>query len=160
MKKDKKQKFVFLSSNFYNDYPSSEYPEIESKKNRPYIQVCVSINGVLFGIPLRSGIKHPHVLWTDKENNCGVDFSKAVVITDDKYIDYGKKPHIRDNEFKALKGKDFKIKQGMEKYIGQYISAKENLSDPINSTLCEFSTLRYFEEFIIAQEEVAATNQK
>ena len=33
-----------------------------------------------YAVPLRSDIHHPHVLWTDKENNCGVDFSKAVVI--------------------------------------------------------------------------------
>ena len=38
------------------------------------------INNVLFAIPLRSHINHPFVLWTDKENHCGLDFSKAVKI--------------------------------------------------------------------------------
>ena len=77
---EKKKRFVFLSNKFYEIYPSSEYPEIEQKKNRPYIQICVEIDGVQYAILLRSDIHHPHVFWTDKENHCGIDFSKAVVI--------------------------------------------------------------------------------
>lgn len=83
----KEKRFVFLSADFYQRYPLSQYPEIEQKKTRPYIQVYIEINGIKFAIPLRSDIHHPHVLWTDKRNHCGVDFSKAVVITDEKYID-------------------------------------------------------------------------
>lgn len=33
----KKKRFVFLSKKFYNTYPTSQYPEIEQKENRPYI---------------------------------------------------------------------------------------------------------------------------
>ena len=40
----KKKRFVFLSKKFYNTYPASQYPEIEQKENRPYIQVCVEID--------------------------------------------------------------------------------------------------------------------
>lgn len=46
-------------------------------------------------------IRHIHLSY------CGVDFSKAVVITDDKYIDMLTEPHIRENEFNALRGKDY-----------------------------------------------------
>ena len=116
----KKKRFVFLTDEFYKVYPSELYPEIEQKHNRPYIQVYVKINGIQYAIPLRSDIHHPHVLWTDKKNHCGVDFSKAVVITDDKYIDMLTEPHIRENEFNALRGKDYKIKVKMEKYIEEY----------------------------------------
>lgn len=42
----KKKRFVFLSEKFYNTYPSAQYLEMEQKKNRPYIQVCVEIDGV------------------------------------------------------------------------------------------------------------------
>ena len=113
----KKKRFIFLSEDFYKAYPSEMYPEMEQKHNRPYIQVYVEINGIQYAIPLRSDIHHPHVLWTDKKNHCGVDFSKAVVITDEKYIDWLTEPHIRENEFDALRGKDYKIKIKMEKYI-------------------------------------------
>lgn len=145
---DNKKRFVFLSKKFYDTYPTSQYPEMEQKQNRPYIQVCVEIDGVQYAIPLRSDIHHPHVLWTDKRNHCGVDFSKAVVITDESYIDSSIEPHLRQNEFDALRGKDFKIKTKMEKYIADYKKAKNALDKPINQTLVKYSTLQYFEQEI------------
>lgn len=148
----KKKRFVFLSSDFYNAYPSARYPEIEQKQNRPYIQIYVEINGVQYAIPLRSDIKHPHVLWTDKANHCGVDFSKAVVIKDERYIDMTTAPHLRQNEFDALRGKDYKIKTKMEKYIELYKKAKKDLSNPVNQKLVKYSTLQYFEDDIGVQD--------
>ena len=145
---DKKKRFVFLSNEFYDAYPTQKYPEIEQKCNRPYIQVYVEINGIQYAIPLRSDIHHPHVLWTDKANCCGVDFSKAVVISKESYIDATREPHLRQNEFDALRGKDYKIKTKMEKYIEKYKKAKLDLSNPINQTLVKYSTLQYFEEEI------------
>ena len=144
----KKKRFVFLSKKFYNTYPTSQYPEMEQKQNRPYIQVYVEIDGVQYAILLRSDIYHPHVFWTDKENHCGVDFSKAVVVTDESYIDFSTEPHLRQNEFNALRGKDFKIKSKMENYIADYKKAMKDLSNPINQTLVKYSTLQYFEKEI------------
>lgn len=143
-----KKRFVFLTEEFYKDYPNEKYPEIEQKVKRPYIQIYVEIDGVQFAVPLRSDIRHPHVLWTDKLNHCGVDFSKAVVIKEEKYIDLVRDPFIRPNEFDALRGKDFRIKELMIKYIEKYKKAKTDLSKPINKILCECSTLQYFEEYI------------
>lgn len=144
----KKKRFVFLSSEFYNAYPAEKYPEMEQKHNRPYIQVYVEIDGVQFAIPLRSDIHHPHVLWTDKANRCGVDFSKAVVITKTSYIDTISEPHLRQNEFDALRGKDYRIKEKMRKYILRYKKAKKELDKPINQNLVRYSTLQYFEKEI------------
>lgn len=144
----KKKRFVFLTDEFYKAYPSELYPEIEQKHNRPYVQVYVKINGVQYAIPLRSDIHHPHVLWTDKQNHCGVDFSKAVVITDDKYIDMLTEPHIRENEFNALRGKDYKIKVKMGKYIEEYKKAKQDLNKKHYQNLVKYSTLQYFEKEI------------
>lgn len=144
----KKKRFIFLSSDFYNDYPSVKYPEMEQKTNRPYIQVYVEIDGVQYAIPLRSDINHPHVFWTDKENHCGIDFSKAVVISEERYIDATKNPHLRQNEFDALRGKDYKIKTKMQKYIEKYKKAKQDPSKPINQKLVKYSTLQYFEKEI------------
>lgn len=149
MEKNKKKRFIFLTEEFYRDYPLEQFPEIERKPTRPYIQVMVDIEGVKFAIPLRSEIHHPHVLWTDKSNNCGVDFSKAIVITnEEKYVDLKKEPYIRPNEFDALRGKDFKIKEKMIKYIEDYKKAKNDMSKKINQVLCQCSTLQYFEEYI------------
>ena len=144
----KKKRFIFLSNDFYNAYPTAQYPEIEQKHNRPYIQIYMEIDGIRYAIPLRSDIHHPHVLWTDKTNHCGIDFSKAVVITKEEYIDTTTIPHLRQNEFDALRGKDYKIKTKMQKYIADYKSAKKDLSKPINQNLVKYSTLQYFEKEI------------
>lgn len=140
-------KFIFLSDKFYRDHAGCS--EIEQKKNRPYIQVEVVVDGVLFGVPLRSNIKHPHVLWTDKANQCGVDFSKAVVISDRaNYIDTSATPYIRPNEFQALKGKEFIIEQRLRKYISDYKKAKLRPDLERNRLLLKYSTLQYFEDYI------------
>lgn len=144
----KEKRFVYLSQDFYNDYPSTKYPEIERKTTRPYIQVYVEIDSVKFALPLRSHIKHNHVVWTDKENGCGIDLSKAVVISDEKYIDHNSTPQLRQNEFNALKGKDPIIKSRFKNYIEKYKKAKEDLSDIDNKNLHDYSTLQYFEEYI------------
>lgn len=138
--------FIFLSQSFYDNYRNC--PEIEQKTDRPYIRVCVNVNGVLFAVPLRSNINHPHVLWTDKENRCGVDFSKAVVLSKKTYMDASRQPHIRQNEFDALRGKEHVIRQRLTQYIRTYKKAKQRLDVPRNKMLCSYSTLQYFEQYL------------
>jgi protein AbiQ len=139
-------KFLFLTQQFYDDH--KECTEIEQKLTRPYSQVHAKINGVQFAIPLRSGIRHKHVLWTNKLEKCGLDFSKAVVIVDDKYIDKTTEPHIRQNEFDSLRGKEYIVEQKMLKYISDYKKAKTELNIERNKILCQYSTMQYFEEYI------------
>jgi protein AbiQ len=143
------RRFVFLSKQFHNRYPLSDFPELEAKETRPFIQVCVEIEGIRFAIPLRSNINHPYAFWTDKENKCGADYTKAVVIESDGYIDTTIRPYIRANEFKALQGKSYEIKSGMIGYIKKYKKAKANLLIPRNERLVRFSTLQYFEKYIM-----------
>jgi len=140
-------KSVFLAPAFFRDYLNR--PEIEQKADRPYILITVRLNGLLFGVPLRSNISHGYALWTDKANHCGVDFSKSVVILDEKrYIDNTRKPKIRPAEFNALRGKEHVLKQKLEKYIVEYKKAKRLPNIPRNKTLLQYSTLQYFEKYI------------
>jgi len=139
-------KFLFLTQQFYDDY--KDCTEIEQKQKRPYSQVYTEINGIQFAVPLRSGINHKHVLWTDKRKMCGLDFSKAVVIVDDSYIDKTTTPHIRQNEFDSLRGKEYIVKQKMLKYISNYKKAKTALNVERNKVLCQYSSMQYFEEYI------------
>ena len=141
-------KFVFLSKEFYARHKEQQHTEIEQKQDRPYIQVCVEIDGVQYAIPMRSHIKHKFVLWTDKHNGCGLDFSKVVVIESLKDIDDTKTPYIRDNEFASLIGKEYIIETKLRKYIKKYKEAKKDLSLDRNRNLCNFSTLQYFENYI------------
>lgn len=140
-------KLVFLTDAFYQQY--KDCCEIEQKNTRPYIRIEIDLNGVTWAIPMRSNINHPHVIWTDKQNHCGIDFSKAVVVEKpQKYIS-NTKPHIRENEFKVLKQlNEHRIKQRLEKYIRDYQKAKENPELPRNERLIECSTLQYFEDYL------------
>lgn len=139
-------KFFFLSQEFYDDYLNCS--EIEQKIDRPYIMIGVKINHVPFAVPLRSNINHKYVLWTDAQNRCGVDFSKAIVLTSMKYVDNSRNPHIRQNEFESLRGQEQKIEQKMRQYIAAYKKAKARLDVPRNQLICQYSTLQYFEEYI------------
>lgn len=86
--------YIFLTEEFYNNYPRKFYPEIEHKPDRPYILIHIKIDNYDFALPLRSHIKHKFAFITDKENSCGIDFTKAVYIKDKKYIDNDRVPHI------------------------------------------------------------------
>ena len=141
-------RFIFLSVDFYNAYPVEQYPEIEQKSNRPYIYVATLINRVQFAVPLRSNINHQYVLWTDKANHCGLDFSKAVVIEKPNYIDVNRIPHIRQNEFQSLKGKEYIIGKKMQMFIQKYKKAKHKQNIMANRDLCIYSTLQYFERYL------------
>ncbi|MBR5000488.1 MAG: hypothetical protein IKT25_00660 [Firmicutes bacterium] len=140
-------KFTFLSKEFYEEHRM--HTEIEQKEDRPYVQVIVEINNTLFAIPMRSNINHKHAFFTDKENKCGLDYSKSVVILDERHeLDHVRKPYIREIEFKALLGKEYEVKKGLVKYIRTYKKASAQRDISRNELLCKYSTLQYFEEFI------------
>ena len=46
-------RFAFLSDKFYEDYPANRYPEIEQKRNRPYVVVFITIGERIFAIPTK-----------------------------------------------------------------------------------------------------------
>jgi len=138
--------YIFLTDQFYADYMHCS--EIEQKKDRPYVQVYIKVDGIDFAIPLKSNIKHTYVFWTDKQNRCGIDFSKAVIIEDKKYIDTTGKPYIRPNEFKALLGRERDIEQGLLGYIEKYKEAKSFPNRHKSVKLLQYSTLQYFEKYL------------
>jgi len=138
---------VFLTKKFFSDYAGCD--EIRTKEKRPYVCIYVVVDGVLWAIPLRSHISHEYVIWTDKENGCGIDFSKAVAISKpDEYIS-SQKPYIRPNEFAVLKKiNKYTIVQKMKQYMKAYLNAKNHPEIARNKQLLEFSTLQYFEEYL------------
>ena len=134
--------FIFLTKQFYLDYILCT--EIEQKIERPYIMFILKIDELEFAIPLRSHIKHNHVYWTDKINNCGLDFSKTIIITDTSYINSLIVPHIRQNEYNCLIGQEYIIKTKLLTYIKNYKKALQHAHINKNEILCKYSTLQYF----------------
>lgn len=57
------------------------------------------VDGVNFAIPMRSHINHSYCYLTDVDNRCGVNYSKAIVLSETRYIDKERKPYIRNHEF-------------------------------------------------------------
>ena len=52
MDSKKNYELHYLSKSFYDKYNENEYPEIEHKKQRPYIVLLIKIDKNTFGIPL------------------------------------------------------------------------------------------------------------
>ncbi|RDY23262.1 hypothetical protein CHF27_008950 [Romboutsia maritimum] len=143
-KSTKEIKLIFLSSEFYSDYPKRNYSEILIKHDRPYIMFKVTIDDIDFAIPFRSNIPHKNAFFTDEKNKCGIDYSKSIVIKKPIYINISEQPTIRANEFKIFKSKDYIIKNEFKKYLKEYKKAAKKQDVKRNKDFCQFSSLQYF----------------
>ena len=141
-------KLIFLSNAFYAAH--TRHRAIEQKTDRPYVMLQIEIDGVQWGIPMRSHIKHKYAVWTDKANGCGIDLTKAVVLEKPtEYIDTTRTPHIRENEFKELKKiSESWVANKMRRYIADYKDAKRHPEVTRNRMMLQCSTLQYFEQYI------------
>lgn len=135
----------FLSDAFFDAYPSEEYPEIEAKRNRPYVFYLVELqDGTWFAIPLRSHVKHPFVFRTSETG--GLDFSKAVPILDESYVDMTRRAYVRPDELPLIRRSRGAIKDGMRAYLDLYREARKHPRRRRNAHLISYSTLQYFED--------------
>lgn len=89
-------KLIVLSPYFYGKY--SNCPEILIKPTRPYVCLEVKIDGVPIAIPFRHHIPHKWAFITYGE--AGLDYTKAVVIADKRFIG-NTEPQIEQREFEA-----------------------------------------------------------
>ena len=136
-------RFVFLSEAFYQQMNGCN--EILLKERRPYLLALITQGSVTFAIPLRSHIKHQYVFYTNKACLCGLDYTKAVVITDQTLqIDHTRQPVVRQDEFDALRGREHDIMQGMHHYLHDYRHALQHQSHPRNAQIIKMSALQYF----------------
>lgn len=116
------------------------------KPSRPYACLTVKIRGLTFAIPFRHHIAHKYAFITYKD--CGLDYTKAVVVLDEGYID-DKRPQIEQREFDALKGKEARIVREFDKYIKLYCKAAQNRDNVHYGNIVRYSALQYFEDYIL-----------
>ena len=108
--------------------------------------VVISINNLSFAIPLRSKIKHKSSYITVRSNQKGVegkglDFTKALLITEPKYISH-LLFKISADEHKKLANKEHYITSKFEKYVSKYITAiQKSDHNVLQSSNYRFSTL-------------------
>ena len=139
-----RSKIVFLTHQFYVDHPNPPFVEIEQKENRPYIVFLLEIEGRTWALPFRSNIGHRYAYLTDEEHGCGIDYTKAVVVEDTKYIDADRTPHLRQNEFEALRGNEHLVYRGFARYIKEYKKAKRS-GNARYTAMLKYSTLQNYE---------------
>lgn len=99
------------------------------------------IDGVKFAIPFRHHIAHKWAYIT--YDQCGIDYSKAVVISDERFISSAR-PIIEQIEFNALKGKDALIESGMRRYLDVYRKAVRYPKNIHYQSIRRCSSLQYF----------------
>jgi protein AbiQ len=141
-----------LDLSFYNDHTSLtnaldfENGAWAQNKTRGYGIVLVSINGLTFGIPLRSHIKHDACYIVERatvqgEKGMGLDFSKAVLLLKPSYVS-SQNFLVNSSRHNRLKGKSHYITAKFEKYIQRYVHAvNANDTHILQSNSYRFSTL-------------------
>ena len=139
--------FHRLSAAFYAQFSRCE--EILTKEERPYYVLLLELDGLTFAIPLRSHITHSYCFLADisTDQKSGLDYSKAVVITDSaKYVD-PTPVTIRQHEYNFLKQSEYLIKKQFSSYVASYKKEvrrrQKNPAFPV-SALCRYASLKYF----------------
>ena len=146
-KKGKKYTLNYLSEEFYKKYNTTDYPEIENKENRPYMVMLIKIDENIFAVPFRTNVKH---------NNCykfrtssrptntitGLDYSKAVVVNDDKYI--GDPARINDMEYTELDANYHIIIKQFTSFVKGYVKLINGTLNEYRRKNYQYTTLKYF----------------
>lgn len=139
----------YLSAVFYQKYKGCT--EILSKGEiGPYIIILIEVEKYKFAIPIRTNLhKTKDCYESNPQTNSGLDYTKAVVISHDDYIDSTKYPEIEHKEYNYIKFKEKEIKIAFTKFVEDYkkdvIRHKKNPNIPANPRF-QYSTLQYFKK--------------
>lgn len=136
-------KLALLADTFYEEY--CDCREILTKRTRPYACMTIEVDGVLFAIPFRHHISHQYAFIT--YGDCGLDYTKAVVIKDKAYLS-PHRPTVDRKEWDAVRRGESKIIFGFKSYLNQYKRAVRHKDNPRSANILKYSSLQYFEDYI------------
>ncbi len=137
-------KIKMLSKEFYIKYADKK--EILQKENRPYLCLTIEIDSIIYAIPFRHNISHKHCFLT--LGNAGLDYSKAVIISDKSYLS-DENVSIENKEFAIVKKNEKYIKRTFLKYIRFYKKALLRKDIERNYKTIRYSSLQYFEDILL-----------
>ena len=132
-----------LTKLFYETYEG--YKEILLKEKRQYCIALFIVDGITFAIPFRTNINHKYSYIfknSPRSDRSGLDFTKAVVITDDSFI--GEDTTIDNKEYSEFINKQVVIANRFEKFIKDYRKWIINPSYYRAEKTIAFSALQYF----------------
>lgn len=117
-------------------------------KTRGYGIAVITLNGLTFGIPLRSNIPHKFHFLTKKNHQQkttkGLDYSKAVLLSNPAYI--STVPfNIPSDEFSLIQSYSRQIQSEFEVYVMKYIEAVSS-ADQNKLRNYKFSTLQNYHQ--------------
>ena len=117
-------------------------------ESRPYIIIIVEVENNKFAIPIRTNLhKTKDCYESNPKTNSGLDYTKAVVIARDDFIDSTKYPEIEHKEYNYIKFKEKEIKLDFTKFVADYkkdvIRHRKNPKIPENPRF-RFCSLQYF----------------
>lgn len=142
-----------LSNDFYIDYNNATCPEILEKNTRAYNCLVLKTKEDYFVcIPYRTEIRHGNAykFKTSKRSrihNSGLDYSKIVIIKDNKYI--GNATVVDKDEYKETRNNITRIANEANEYIDEYIAYQNGVSKLSKEELrrrYEYTSLAYFHE--------------
>lgn len=148
---NRKYRLKYLSDSFYQQYTVQDYPEIEHKKERPYMVFLIKIDENTYAIPFRTNIKHKFCYKfknsdRNTKSSTGLDYTKAVVVNDESYI--GDDATIDNKEYIELNNKYFFIIRQFENYLQGYMKYAKGGANEFETKKYRFSTLQYFHKEI------------
>lgn len=118
-----------LTPAFHKQNPSIK--EALEDKKRGYGIVTITVNNLIFGIPVRTRLNHPHGIVLDtiiKKNvicKRGLDFTKALLISNPSE-QLGTTFILADKQLEKLHKDAYVIKNKFEKYVNRYVKAVQN----------------------------------
>lgn len=146
-----------LSSQFYKDYPNSQYPEIVTKIGRPYSCLLIEYIADLFiCIPFRSHVRHKYAYHfknsaRSKQCKSGLDYTKIALIKNSNYIDSTTPAVVDQDEYKETVQNLSRIVQEVHQYIEDYkddLNGIKKLHPKEWQRRYGMSTLPYFSNFL------------
>ncbi|MFM0876952.1 type III toxin-antitoxin system TenpIN family toxin [Streptococcus suis] len=151
------QELYTLTSDFYNDYPNSSFPELLTPHgNRTYNCIIVEYKDYFICIPFRSHMRHQngyHFRNTQRSRRVlsGLDYSKMVIIKNSsKYLSTNQALVDNDEYVEAVTNSERIISEAT-KYLDDYINHNKNIIT-LNSQeyikKYSYSTLSYFHDIL------------
>lgn len=144
-----KDSIVQLTTDFYNDYPQSQYPEILRKQDRPYSCIVIEVEKYILCVPFRTEMNHKigyHFKTSirSKNSRSGLDFSKIIVLKNQVYL---KNAVVDKDEYNELNLNRNRIESKAIHYVRKYINhcvGTRKMNEITFKRQYGYSTLPYF----------------
>lgn len=152
-----------LTPEFYSDHHHLVEVMDKNRKNgkledkeRGYGVLLINIHNLQFALPLRSSMSHKDNFFTDiykeygRTYRKGLDYSKAVLISDAKYYS-DRSFKIPDEEFYKIVHSQDKIIKQFTRYVNRYIKAFQSQDNNVLRNYSMSTLINYHSELGLAE---------